>query len=156
MDIFKNVLASIISAIIIAFIFAVWSDSEIDLTGKWTLETTTKDAIKESFKNMKLTYESHLIELNEEIIFNSEKTKEKSVNGEIEYHGKERTYLKCTGEKKYKFFSKNKLIFHCEETGKERKSITILDLTIESKDKITGTFQSTISDSSGDVEIIRN
>ena len=156
-DILKNIFASIISAILIVIIFTSWSDSEFkeyNLTGQWKLKSITKNANLKAFKNMELYYYVHIIQSNNEIIMTAEKVKEKSINGGIiEYKGKHRTYLQCKGIKTYNYFSKNKLVLNCDEIGKERKSTMILDLDIELRNTIRGTFLSSISNSNGIIEI---
>ncbi len=159
-DILKNIFASIISAILIAIIFTSWSDSEFkeyNLTGKWDLKSLTKHASLNTYKNMELFYYVHIIQSNNEIILSAEKIKEHSMKGGIvEYNGKNRTRLQCKGLKTYNYFSKNKLVLNCEEIGKERNSTIIIDLDIKTKNKISGTFLSSISNSNGTIEMIRN
>jgi hypothetical protein len=159
-DILKNIFASIISAILITIIFTSWSDSEFkeyNLTGKWNLKTVTNNANLDAYKNMELFYYVHIIQSNNEIMMTAEKVKENSVRGgTIEYSGKNRTLLQCKGVKTYNYFSKNKLVLNCEETGKERKSTMILDLDIKLNNKISGTFLSSASDSDGTIEIVRS
>jgi len=156
----KDILASIVSAVFIAIIFTSWSDSEFkeyNLTGKWKLETTTSTANVPEYIGMKLYYYVHIIQSNDKVTFSAEKVKENSINGgTIKYTGKNRTYLKCQGTKKYNYFSKNKLVLNCNETGRVRETTMILDLDINLKDKMTGTFLSSAANSDGTIEITRN
>ena len=158
-DIIKNIAASIISAILITVIFALWSDSklkEYDLTGHWTLKATTQKTSLKAFENMELFYYVQIIQSSDNIVLRAEKIKEKTIVGGIkEYYGKNRTYVKCEGRKKYNYFSKNKLVLNCEEVGKIRKSTIILDLKINTENKIIGSFISSVANSSGVIEINR-
>ena len=159
-DIVKNIFASIISAILITVIFALWSDfkfREYDLTGHWTLKTITKITSLEAYKNMELNYYVLIAQADNEIILKAEKIKEKTTNHRVKkYNGKNRTFLECTGRKKYNYFSKNKLVLNCNEIGKKRKSTMILDLKINNRNELIGNFISSVADSKGTIKLRRD
>ena len=108
--IIRDIFSSVVSAILIALIFALWSDSELkeyDLTGNWLLITTTKKSNLRRYKNMELYYDVKILQFSDSIILKAEKIKGKIPNNGVEeYKGKARTLIECKGKKNITFSQK--------------------------------------------------
>lgn len=153
-DIAKNVVGSLISAILIALVFSLWNDyiyKNDQLDGYWRVEYETAESSYQKYIGLK-TYYDFVIGQNGNVVKGTGEKVAENLSGKyFEYENGKRTHLDFTGSITYKVFSKNKLDLIYKENGRKRSSSTILNLVITSKDKMVGTYISTIAASKGKV-----
>ena len=153
-DISKNIIGSLLSAIVIAILFSIWNDffyKKDRLTGYWQAEFRVLETSYSKYEGMK-TYSDYLInQENGHITGTAEKMKENSKLGIIEYIGKDRTLSTFSGGISYRFFSNNIVDIHQTQLGTERKSSSIIKLKLISEYELRGDFVSTVANSSGEV-----
>lgn len=158
-EVLKNVFGSIISAILIALVISFWNDffyKSDNLTGYWNVELETIQTSHEKFKGLKVYYDFIINQEGNRLIGSGEKISEQALNSPpFEYDAKKRTHLELTGAVTYKVFTKNRVDLHYKEEGRLRPSSSILKLRIDSKNKMSGKFMSTIAESSGNVVFTR-
>ncbi|MCE9679246.1 hypothetical protein LZP69_08670 [Shewanella sp. AS1] len=157
-EITKNVTGSLISAIVIALVFGIWNDyiyKKDRLTGYWKVEYKTEQSSYKPYIGLKTNYEFIIGQSGNTINGIGEKISEDSINGVIEYNAEKRGHVELQGSVTYRAFSKNSLDIVYKEEGLKRPSSTILNLVIESKNKMSGTFISTIASSKGVVTLTR-
>ena len=153
-DIIKNIIGSLFSAFIIALVLGVWNDyyfKKENITGYWKVSFVTTESSYNKYIGLKTYYDFILNQNGRTIIGTGEKISEDSVNGIIEYENGKRAHLNLTAGINYKVFSASTIDLIYKENGRKRESSTVLKLTIESSNKITGSFISTIASSKGTV-----
>ncbi len=149
-EIMWGTVSSLVSAIIISIFFALWSDHQgYNLTGTWSATKHIKETSLKRDKELVVGYYIFLTEFQQRMIMNAEKRYETLDGQKTVYSVKDRTRLKCKGEKVFNFFSANHIIFNCIEKGLLRDTITIFDLTVKSENKLVGTFTSSAADEKG-------
>ncbi|MEH6467449.1 MAG: hypothetical protein V7722_07435 [Porticoccus sp.] len=157
-DISKNVIGSLISAVLIALVFSLWNDfiyKKDQLSGYWKVEYETLHSSYNKYIGLKTSYEFVIGQTGSTLSGTGEKVSENSINGDFEYDRDQRNHLDLNGSLGYRIFSKNTVDIVYKENGKKRPSSTILNLVIESNDTISGTFISTIASSKGKVTLTR-
>jgi hypothetical protein len=157
-DIFKSIIGSIVSALIIALALGVWNDyyfKKDNLTGYWKVSFLTTESSYKNYIGLKTYYDFILNQDGRRIVGTGEKVSEDSVNGIIEYKNGKRTHLNLTAGINYKIFSASTIDLIYKEKGRKRDSSTVLNLNIESPNKIIGSFISTIASSKGTVTFER-
>jgi len=157
-DILKSIIGSIVSALIIALALGVWNDyyfKKDNLTGYWKVSFVTTESSYKNYIGLKTYYDFILNQDGRRIVGTGEKVSEDSVNGIIEYKNGKRTHLNLTVGINYKVFSASTIDLIYKEKGRKRDSSTVLNLTIESPNKIRGSFISTIASSKGTVTFER-
>lgn len=155
-----GVLSTVVSTIIVAALIGLWNDysyKSCNLTGCWEMKLTYENTAKNSFKGMNVNYDLILSQNDKFIIGHGEKCSDDD-RSEIPREGKSK--LTIEGGVTYKVFSNNDInIFYYEENpiGKigTLKSSTVLNLKQIGKDKIIGTFRSTIANTQGSVILER-
>lgn len=159
MNILKGIAKSLLSAITIAILFALWNDyiyKKDQLTGYWNVTYETVESQHSHYKGLKTHYIFVINQKIDTLSGTGEKTSE-SLNGEaIEYDTKNRTHLTFDGALNYHVFSPNTVNLIHIENGRIRPSSRILNLIIKSNNLMTGNFISTIAGSKGKVTLIRN
>ena len=153
-DISKSVIGSLISAVLITVLFSLWNDyiyKKDQLTGYWEVEFETIETSYSKYRGLKTYYEFIIGQKGHGLDGTGEKISEDSVNGVIEYDADKRTHLDFDGVITYRVFSRNTVDITYKENGRKRPSSTILNLVIESRDRMSGTFISTIASSKGKV-----
>lgn len=157
-DISKSVIGSLISAVLIAVLFGFWNDyvyKKDRLTGYWKVELETVGSSYSKYRGLKTYYEFIIGQNVNSLNGTGEKISEDSVNGPVEYDTDKRTHLEFEGALTYRVFSKNTVDILYKENGRKRPSSTILNLVVESSEKMSGTFISTIASSKGNVVFTR-
>jgi len=157
-DISKSVVGSILSAILIAISFSLWNDyiyKRDELSGFWHVTIETTKSSNGNYIGLKTYYNFVAGQNGSSLRGTGEKISEDSVNGIIEYDTDKRTHLNFDGALTYRVFSSNTVDMIYKEEGRRRPSSSILNLVVESNDRLTGTFISTISKSSGKVVFTR-
>ena len=157
-DIWKNVIASLISAVIIAIIFGVWNDNyykKEDLSGYWEVEFVTVETDYSPDKDLKTYYYFTVGQNGHSLSGFGEKTSEDSSNGKIQYETKNRTHLEFQGAISYRVFSKSRVNITYRENGRRRPFSTVLSLVVESSNRISGTYISTAANTKGTVTFER-
>lgn len=146
------------SAILIAILFSLWNDyiyKKDQLTGYWSVESRVIKTSYKKYQGLKTNYDFIIGQIGNALNGTGEKISEDSVNGIVEYDADKRPYLEFTGTLTYRVFSKNKVDIVYKEYGRQRSSSTIMNLIVESNEKMTGTFISTIASSNGEVTFTR-
>ncbi|MFT6915496.1 MAG: hypothetical protein ACJAWL_001805 [Motiliproteus sp.] len=157
-DISKNIIGSLLSAILITLLFSLWNDyvyKKDQLTGYWEVEYETLESSYIKYQGLKMYYELILGQKGSLLQGTGEKVSEDSSNGIIEYDADKRAHIEFEGFLTYRFFSKNTVDITYKENGRKRPSSTILNLVVESNDKMSGTFISSIASSKGSVIFTR-
>jgi hypothetical protein len=148
--------SSLVSAIIISVFFAIWNDNQgYNLTGIWSAKKHIQETSVKREKELIVGYDIFLTEFKQKMIMNAEKRYEIFDGNKTTYSGKDRTRLKCKGEKVFNFFSANHIVFNCIEKGIRRDTITILDLTVKSENELFGTFSSSAADEKGMIYLFK-
>ncbi len=152
-DIYKNVLTSIISAILIATLFFIWNDffhRLPDLSGAWQVEHQILESNHTEYEKMTLFFDVLLQQTGDKIFGTGEKIAEKLNDGKkYKFERDKRVHIEITGTLKNNFLIKDNLSLHYVEHGHRRDSSTILNLEIINDNILSGTFFSTAADSSG-------
>ena len=154
-DIFIQIIANLISGVLIALIFFLLSDYIFkvpNLTGYWNFTTKTVQSSLKTYEGMILNYTA-LIWMEGKIIYGTaEKINEYTkAKGFIEHTGEKRTKVKISGYVLKKYLSRDRIIIHLEESGEIRESSAIHLLKFENK-SLKGNFIATAADSEGTVE----
>ncbi len=154
-DITIQVVANLISGVLLALIFFMLSDYFFkvpNLTGCWSFSTKTSKSSLKTYEGMILNYTA-LIWMEGKIIYGTaEKINEHSKDkGFIEHTGEKRRKVKISGYVLKKYLGRDRIIIHLEESGEIRESSAIHLLKFEKK-ILGGTFISTAADSEGTVE----
>lgn len=152
-EIWKNVVASVISAVLIALIFFVWSDflnKEYDISGAWDVEYTISETSYAPFENMTLFFDVLLQQSDSAIVGSGEKIAEQTKNNnKYEHERKNRVHIEITGNIKNNFILKDIVRLHYVEHGSNRDSSTTVTLKVKDSNTMIGTFFSTAADSKG-------
>tara|TARA_R110001592_G_scaffold362628_1_gene677402 strand:- start:5785 stop:6216 length:432 start_codon:yes stop_codon:yes gene_type:complete len=138
--------------------FSLWNDfvyKKDRVSGYWVAEFETLESSYSNFIDLKTNYEFVIGQTGSVINGSGEKVSEVSVNGYIEYDHEKRSHLELNGSLGYRVFAKSTVDIVYKENGRKRPSSTILNLVIDSKNKMSGTFISTIASSSGKVTLTR-
>ena len=154
----KSVLKSIITTILLALIFSLWNDffyKKDRLTGFWKVEFENTESSYSKYIGLKTYYEYVIGQAGNSLSGSGEKVSEDSANGVIVYDHDKRTHLDFKGALTYRFLSKNIVDLTQKEKGRLRPSSTVVKLMIESNDRMSGTFMSTIAATRGKVVFTR-
>lgn len=127
-----------------------------DVTGRWYFEMHTVNSAYNPYKGMVLRYVAMLWREGSRIEGTVEKVYENSSTGEREYEGKNRTRGLVVGYIEKKYFSKDRVVLHVTEGGHGRESTNFYELTLSSKEKMTGCFSSMVAKQDGSVTWQRN
>jgi len=125
------------------------------LSGLWTLDSTTALSSYKPYVQMKLTYVLLLAQQGNTIDGTGEKVKEVSLAGEKNYTGKQRTQITIRGYINKRYLSKDRVVFHIQEDGQLRKSSSVYSFSFTNKDFMIGTFISTVAASEGTAQCTR-
>lgn len=157
-EIARNIIASVISAIIIALMLFVWNDyffKKDNLAGYWSVKYITDETTHDNFLDLEENYDFLFTQSGDALDGTGEKISEMSSLGFVEYDTAKRTQVTILGTVKYKFFSNSEIDISHFEKGRRRPSSRILKLKVMSNNRIEGTFISTVAQSSGRVELTR-
>lgn len=157
-DLRKSILSSVLSALLLALILSLWNDFIYKgerLSGYWRAEFETTESTYSKYIGLKTRYDFVINQEGDRLVGSGEKVSENSVNGIIEYEPAKRTHLELTGAVTYKVFSDNSVDIQYKEDGRLRPSSTILSMTVQSGDMMTGRYISTIAGSRGTAKFTR-
>jgi hypothetical protein len=133
-----------------------WYRAPPSLSDAWTIVTKTTRARLTTFVGMELRFIAVVHHADASITGRAEKVMDKAVDQpERHYVGADRSRLSLSGTVRRGFFRPHSVSLLIDEKGALRESATVYTLTIENHNKLIGTFTSTISNSSGTVEITR-
>lgn len=159
-EILINILGTIIGGLLLATILFFLNEHVFpirNLTGEWNVKSLTEKTLRNPYHNMKLFYKFHLLQKGQEIIGSGEKIKEELYDGTTqEYKRKKRVLSEINGYYERNFFGKSKVYLNIVENGQSRQSRTTYILTIKNKNLLSGTFTSTIADSSGNAKLTKS
>lgn len=153
-----NIVASVLSAILIALLLLVWNDYFLKrdrLTGYWNVKYITDKTTYSPYLNLEENYDFLITQQGNVLSGTGEKISELSSSESVEYDADKRTHVNLIGNLKYNFFSNSELDLSHLEKGRIRDSSRILKLRVLSNNSIEGTYISTIADSSGRVQLLR-
>ena len=156
-DLAKKIGISIITTLLLALIYFIGENlffKTPDLSGPWQFETKVKKTDYKLYQGMKLTFIAFLNQNGLEISGSGEKIKENLKGKEKEYIGAERIRIEITGRIEKNFLKNHVVHVQFKEYGKLRISTTRQTL-IYKNSSMDGTYISTVSDQSGDVNWIR-
>lgn len=152
-----NLLANLGGGFVIAIVFFLLSDYIFkipNLSGSWIAKVTTQKTSYNPYKDMVLTYKIFIWLEGKNIYGSGEKIKEVTSGNTREYTAENRSQIKIRGSVLKKYLTPDKIVIHIEEKNEKRISSTIY-LLKKKKKKWSGKFYSTIADSEGNVELIR-
>ncbi len=150
-DITKNILCTIVAALLLTFIYYIGEKlfyPTPDIGGEWQFKTTVTKTTYNPYKGMILTFNVLLQQHEVEITGSGEKVSEFYKGEQKEYIGAERVSIQITGKVKKKLFGEDEVHLRFTEHGKLRDSSTMQKLIIKA-DKLDGTYTSTVADQSG-------
>lgn len=154
-----DVLGAILSGVILSFMFFIFSDfisTTPNLNGKWRVELQTEKTSYSKYKDLKVYYDIILFQKGYEIYGTGEKVMELLPGQDtLKYNGKVRTRVELQGYLDKNYLSKDKLIIHSTEEGRQRESSSFYDLIKFDDHNMSGNFQSTVANSSGVTKWIR-
>lgn len=154
LDFWIQVASTIVGGIFLTFLFFLAKEKIFSLpalNGLWTLELTTLSSSYNPYIQMKLTFLLLLTQEDNSIFGTGEKIREVTQESEKHYEGKNRIQIEIKGYITKRYFSRDEIVIRVEEAGEVRKSSSVYSLKVISKNKLSGTFVSTIANSSGNV-----
>lgn len=154
-----DIISTVIGGLVLAILFFVLKEKICPLpniVGRWYFCMSTENTSYQPYQDMKLSYVAMISREGHLIIGSIEKTHEKSSIGEMEYVGKDRTRGEFRGYVEKNYLGKDRVFIHIKEFGKTRDSTCFHKLSVSSKDRMDGTFLSTIADQDGTVSWQRN
>jgi hypothetical protein len=157
-DVTKKIVQNIITSIIIALLFFLWSDyiyKQPDLNGRWYFTVDYEKTSLLRFVGLKVTYEVILIQDGLKISGRGEKIEEIYNEVKKTYTGKSRVPIEINGNIDFNYLNNDKLNLSYREFGSKRESATFHKLIRFDDTKMTGIWKSTIADSSGSVSWVR-
>jgi len=152
-NMFYQIITSLISGILIAFIFFLLSDFLFklpNLSGYWNFSAKTLKTAYIPYEEMILNYHALIWTEGKTIFGTGEKISETS-QGFIAHSGEKRTQVTISGYITKKYLIRDRIVLHLKEEGEIRSSSTIHLLKTKRK-KLMGKFISTAADSEGTVE----
>jgi hypothetical protein len=157
-EVARGIIASVLSAILLSLVFFFWNDfvyRKDSLTGYWKAEAEVTKSSYNPYVGLRTEYHLLLVQTGNVVTGTGEKVLEITKKGLNEYDHEDRPQITLDGGVTYKFFSPSSVHLRYTEDGSRRKSSTLLDLTIESGNTVSGNFMSTIAASSGTVRLTR-
>jgi hypothetical protein len=152
-DLIAGALGGIIAAALFAPLFFLVKEKCFgirDIAGKWYFEIMTETSAHKSHKGMVLRFVCILWRDGNTLKGTTEKIYERSVNGERDFFGADRTRGNIDGYYEKRYFSPSDLVtLHLTEEGHGRQSTYYFDLEV-SKDLVPkGNFCSMVGDQEG-------
>jgi len=150
----SDILATVLGGALLTLIFfllreKVFNHSDID--GSWTFTQHTLKTAYHPYEEMKLTYLVLLWREGDNVYGTAEKDYEDSNQHQGYFVGKSRSNITLQGYIQKNIFSPNRITIHMIENGTTRESSTVHKLRIESTNKMSGRFASTIANQEGNV-----
>ena len=150
----SDVVATILGGSILALLF-FWLREKIfplpKINGRWYFEMRTVKTSYKPYENMILRYVAMLWREGNRIEGTVEKIYENSSTGEREFIGKNRTRGEVHGYIEKNYFAKDRLFLHIIEEGHGRESTNFYEITADSNDAMSGTFNSMVANQVGEV-----
>ena len=122
-----------------------------NIVGRWQFEMQTENTSYKPYHNMLLRYVAVLWREGPVVHGTIEKVHEKSAESERDYIGKNRTRGEVRGYIDKNYLGKDRVFLHIIEAGTSRDSTCFHALTFDSKDRLVGTFASTVAEQDGTV-----
>lgn len=155
-----EILGGVISAIIIAVLFFIFSDfvfAPPNINGKWYVVTQIENTSYKPFEKLITVHEVYVYQDKEALKGRGEKVKAISKLSGIElYRASERIHSEVSGAIDRNFIKKDVLHIHLIENGKKRISNAYYHLTRFDDSYMTGVFESSVANSSGVTEWVRD
>jgi hypothetical protein len=151
-NIIANIIATLIGGVALTFLFFLAREKLFpipNVTGKWYLETTTRNTVYIPYNGMVLGYVIMIWSEGNKIKGTAEKIYENSSTGEQTFTGKNRTRATIEGYIEKKYLSEDKIYLHTVENGHERESTNFYNLLCKSDLEMRGTFNSMVADQDG-------
>ena len=158
-SVLMNVVQSLVSGIILAFLFFVAREICFPLpsvAGRWTVEMHTTQTAYRPYEGMVVRYVAILWREGTTVKGTIEKTFEATSTDTATYIGADRTEGEIEGYIHKLYLSKDRIVLTIIEEGAVRESTHFHDLTVERADSMTGRFIATAADSEGEVIWRRN
>lgn len=157
-QILKSIFSAVISTLIIGALLAAWNDyvyKADNLAGFWRAKFETHQSEIERFEAMKTNYMFILQQEGHVIRGASEKVSEETGGSVEHYQPYDRIHGDVSGTISYKVYSNSTLDLVLRESGRLRKTSSILHLQVITPDRLKGTFSSTAANSKGSVVLTR-
>lgn len=148
-----SLLETFVSGILLALFFFLvkekWNPPS-RISGMWHFETTTQETDYLPYQGILLRFVAVLWVEGGRVNGTTEKVYEHASTGPRSYVGKDRTRGVVEGYLERNYLGQDRLFLHVVENGQIRNSTTLYELSVESKDAMTGHFSSMVSAQKGD------
>lgn len=148
----SDMVATLVGGIILALIF-FWSREKLfpmpNVTGQWYFEMLTVHTSYNPYNDMVLRYVAMLWREGHSIEGTVEKIYENSSTGERQFIGDDRTRGKIKGHIEKNYFGRDLVFLHMIEEGHGRESTNFYELIVDTKDSMTGKFNSMVAEQDG-------
>ena len=154
----SDTVSTVVGGTILAVLFFVVQEKCFALpvlSGRWYFQTETLDTAYNPFKGMTLRFVCMIWQEGPVIHGTFEKIHEKSSTGERDYVGTNRKRGNLEGYVDKFYFSKDRIQVHMVEEGFGRESTTFVELVVETKSELSGSFHSMVADQNGRVRFQR-
>lgn len=155
-----EILGGIISAIVIAILFFIFSDfvfAPPNINGKWYVVTQIESTNYKPFEKLITIHEVYVYQDKEALQGRGEKVKAISKrSGTESYRASERIHSEVSGAIDRNFIKKDVLHVHLIEDGAKRVSNAYFKLTRFDDSYMIGEFESSVANSTGTTEWVRN
>jgi hypothetical protein len=152
---FFGIIGTVIGGLILSFIYFVLHDYAYklpEINGAWTFTTSVTDTSYNLYNGLQVTYLVLIWTEGNRIVGTAEKVSEVTADGRLhEYIGDKRVNAKVSGYISKNYLKNDKITIHLEESGRQRLSSSIHELTVVSTNKLNGVFLSTAANTKGSV-----
>ena len=158
-DISVEVVGAIIGAFLISILFFTFSDfifKAPNLNGKWYAITSTDITHHKPFQGMILIFEVIIHQKGENISGTAERIAEIVKGNRYDYDYEKRVRVEVDGSIDRNFLSKDKVNIHWLEHGNKRDSSAFFNILRFNDHYMFGEFNSTVANSQGKVEWVRD
>ena len=155
-DVVKSATSSVLTAITISILALLVSDhffAPPRISGLWEFSVVYENTSYGMFKNLKVTYQAALVQSEMKLQGSGDKYSEQFPDATTPtyYDQPDRIPIKINGYIERKFLGQDKIFLYISEKGKKRESSAFHELNQEGDGSMTGTFYTTIANTSGSV-----
>lgn len=155
-----EILGGVISAVIIAVLFFIFSDyifAPPNINGKWFVVTRVQETTYEPYQHLITIHEVYVYQDKEALNGRGEKVKAVTKSSGVEsYKASNRIHSEIHGAIDRNFIKKDVLHVHLIEDGAKRVSNAYFKLTRFNDSYMIGGFESSVANSTGTTEWVRD
>ena len=155
-DVLRSTTSSVLTAITISVLALAVSDYFLTpprISGLWEFTVVYEDTSYNKFHNLKVTYQAALVQSEMKLQGSGDKYSEQfpDATTPIYYDQPDRIPITINGYIERKFLGQDKVFLYISEKGKKRDSSAFHELNQQGDGSMTGTFYTTIANTSGPV-----